>query len=372
MSATISTAPGPAAATLPIIQATLAGTGETGVGTQASAEAGQTGPFTALFQQLLDKQVAADATLNPGVLPAATATDTDPVELTDALQALLPFLEAMGLTQAASDPAVVADENTVEKSIAASPLAGLAAALVQPSANNPAISAAREPARNPGKGLTTGLPNLPAQASAAAEAFGTGARASASAAGEFSAQLATALSGAGERTILHLPGNPGGQPGLHPGQGAAAVPALPVAQTVGAPGWGQELGNRITWMASRMESRADLILTPPQMGRIEVSLTVSGDQASAIFTSANPVVREALEAAMPRLREMLADAGIQLGQAQVGAENARQSAQQEKNGDNFASEPGAATDAGPLQTIANASMAANGLKVGRGLVDVFA
>lgn len=372
MSATISTTPGPAAATLPIIQATLAGTGETGVGTLASVEAGQIGQFTALFQQLLGKQISADATLNSGVLPTATAADTDPVELTDALQAILPFLEAMGLTQAASDPTVVADANFAENSIAPSPLAGLAAALAQPSANNPAISAAKEPARNLGKGLSTGLPNLPAQAAGVAEAAGASARASTSAAGEFSTQLATALSGAGERTILHLPGNPGGQPGLHPGQGAAPVPALPVAQTVGAPGWGQELGNRITWMASRMESRADLILTPPQMGRIEVSLTVSGDQASAIFTSANPVVREALETAMPRLREMLADAGIQLGQAQVGAENARQSAQQEKNGDNFASEPGAAPEAGPLQAIADASMAANGLKVGRGLVDVFA
>jgi flagellar hook-length control protein FliK len=378
MSTTISTAPGPAAATLPIIQATLAATGAADDGVLASSEAGPGEQFTALFQQLLGKQIAADAALNPGVLPTATAADTDPAKLADALQALLPFLEAMGLTQAASDPTVVADENIVGSSIATSPLAGLAAALAQSSANNPAISAAREPTRNLGRGLAAGLPNLSAQAAgvadaaAMADAAGASARTSAAAAGEFSTQLATALSGAGERTILHLPGNPGGQPGLHPGQGAAPVPALPVAQTVGAPGWGQELGNRITWMASRMESRADLILTPPQMGRIEVSLTVLGDQASAIFTSANPVVREALEAAMPRLREMLADAGIQLGQAQVGAENARQSAQQEKNGDNFASEPGAAPEAGPLQAIADASMAANGLKVGRGLVDVFA
>ncbi|MDP1607446.1 MAG: flagellar hook-length control protein FliK [Rhodocyclaceae bacterium] len=342
MSATISTAPGPAAAIAPIVQATLAGIGNPGEldASPALPDAGNRGQFTALFQQLLGKQVAADAALNPGVLPAATAADADPAELTDTLHALLPFLEAAGL--------------------------------VQPAANNPAISAAKEPARNLGNSQAAGFTKLPAQALAAAEAVGNSTRASASAAGEFSAQLTTALTGAGEISILYLPGNPGGQPGLHPGQGAAAVPTLPVAQTVGAPGWGQELGNRITWMASRMESRADLILTPPHMGRIEVSLTVSGDQASAIFTSANPVVREALEAAMPRLREMLADAGIQLGQAQVGAENARQSAQQEKNGDNFASEPGAAHDTGPLQTIANASMAANGLKVGRGLVDVFA
>lgn len=151
------------------------------------------------------------------------------------------------------------------------------------------------------------------------------------------------------------------------------MPVLPVASPVGAPQWNQELGDKIVWMSNRQESRAELVLTPPQMGRVEVSLTVNGDQASAIFTSANPAVRDALEAAMPRLREVMAEAGIQLGQAQVGAENSRQSAQQEKNGDNFASgRHGANTDTALPQTMPGSSLAATDLKVGRGLVDVFA
>jgi flagellar hook-length control protein FliK len=85
-------------------------------------------------------------------------------------------------------------------------------------------------------------------------------------------------------------------------------------------------------------------------------------------------VREALEAALPRLREVLAEAGIQLGQAQVSAENTRQWTQQEKHGENFASDrvremPGhgaiSQASSGSLSTVA-------GLKAGRGLVDVFA
>lgn len=195
--------------------------------------------------------------------------------------------------------------------------------------------------------------------------------------GEFSSLLAAVPGNPGEKPLHQLSANPSGHvPNAishAPTQSSAnPLPVLPVAQTVGAPGWGQDLGNRIVWMASRMESRAELVLTPPQMGRIEVSLTVAGDQANAIFTSANPVVREALEAAMPRLREMLADAGIQLGQAQVGAENARQSAQQEKNGDNFALGQGATPETGPFQAITDMPMTPSGLKMGRGLVDVFA
>jgi flagellar hook-length control protein FliK len=146
--------------------------------------------------------------------------------------------------------------------------------------------------------------------------------------------------------------------------------ALPVPQAVGAPGWDREVGNQVAWLAHQTGGKAELVLTPPQMGRIEVSVSVTGDQANATFISANPVVREALESALPRLREVLAEAGIQLGQAQVGAENMRQSAQQEKNGDNPAADRAPGSIAA-MQAAGHALPAA-GLKIGRGLVDVFA
>jgi flagellar hook-length control protein FliK len=48
-------------------------------------------------------------------------------------------------------------------------------------------------------------------------------------------------------------------------------------------------------------------------------LSVSNDQATAAFSSAAPEVRQALEAAMPKLREMMSDAGIQLASTTVSA-----------------------------------------------------
>lgn len=153
---------------------------------------------------------------------------------------------------------------------------------------------------------------------------------------------------------------------------STAVSPLQITQPVGTSGWSEEVGNRVVWMANRQESRAELVLTPPQMGRVEVSLTISGDQASANFVSANPAVREALEAALPRLREVLADAGIQLGQAQVGAENPGQSARGDKNDDNPAFDRTGPRHAGPLQMTEVGMAPDSGLKSGRGLVDVFA
>ncbi len=126
-------------------------------------------------------------------------------------------------------------------------------------------------------------------------------------------------------------------------------------------------------MASQGRSQAELVLTPPHMGRIEVSLTLNGDQAAASFASANPVVRELLEAALPRLREALADAGIQLGQTQIGANHAHQQTQQEKHGKNPASDPVGDLDTNPtISSIRPGSLPMQaGLKSMRNLVDVF-
>lgn len=94
---------------------------------------------------------------------------------------------------------------------------------------------------------------------------------------------------------------------------------------LGTSQWQQEFTDRIHIMSRHNEGRAELVLTPPQLGRIEVTLNIDGDKASALFVSANPEVRTALEGAMDRLREALASSGIALGQAQVGAESSGQS-----------------------------------------------
>jgi len=110
-----------------------------------------------------------------------------------------------------------------------------------------------------------------------------------------------------------------------------------IVTPVGSQHWEAAIGNSLVVMAGSGQERAELVLTPPQLGRVEVSIAMKGDEASAVFVSASPAVREALENALPRLREVLADAGITLGQAQVGSESPRQAARDGQNGDNPAS-----------------------------------
>ena len=111
----------------------------------------------------------------------------------------------------------------------------------------------------------------------------------------------------------------------NPANGSSSSASLRVDTPLGQAGWQDEMGQKLTWMVGNNRQQADLVLTPPHLGRVEVSLTMNGDQATAIFTSSNPAVREALESSLHRLREVLADAGVSLGQTQVGSESPNQS-----------------------------------------------
>lgn len=159
----------------------------------------------------------------------------------------------------------------------------------------------------------------------------------------------------------------------NPVQAQAAV-VREVASPVASSHWASDIGNQLVWMTDRRESRAELVLNPPQLGRIEVSITLNGDQASASFVSPNPEVRDALQGSLPRLREVLADAGVFLGQANVGAESFKQGGNgAEKGGkspdDSFslATRSLLGFDEGSL-SIATGQITSRG----RGLIDLFA
>ena len=108
---------------------------------------------------------------------------------------------------------------------------------------------------------------------------------------------------------------------------AAAVPTDKLTGRVGTPAWDQQLGQKVVWMAAGGDQSATLTLNPPDLGPLQVVLTVTNDQADAAFMSAQPEVRQALEAAMPRLREMMSDAGIAFGSATVSAGTPEQQGQ---------------------------------------------
>lgn len=119
---------------------------------------------------------------------------------------------------------------------------------------------------------------------------------------------------------LSVVGPPALQPAAFNNVLAATAPAADkLTPQVGTSGWDQAVGQKVVWMAAGAQSSASLTLNPPDLGPLQVALTIVNNQASVSFTAAQPEVRQALEAALPKLREMLGDAGIQMGQASVNA-----------------------------------------------------
>lgn len=96
---------------------------------------------------------------------------------------------------------------------------------------------------------------------------------------------------------------------------------LDVATPVHSPNWSAEVGQRVVWMAKNDVQEAQLSVNPPHLGPIEITLSLKDDNATAHFSSPHAEIRAALEEALPRLREMLAGAGVQLGQSDVGAQS---------------------------------------------------
>lgn len=144
---------------------------------------------------------------------------------------------------------------------------------------------------------------------------------------------------------------------------------LSVAPKVGSAEWGGAVGDKVLWMASQSRQVAELHLNPPNLGPLEVRLTINNDQASAMFVSHHAAVREAIEAALPRLREMLADNGIMLGNTTVGSESfSQQQAFDQRGGGG-----GARSDAemeGVLAKISGSGGPAS--QMHDGMVDIFA
>ena len=84
--------------------------------------------------------------------------------------------------------------------------------------------------------------------------------------------------------------------------------------------WDQALGERIQWMVNQKMQGAQIKLNPAHLGPMEVRIQVQNDQASIQFNSAHSVVREALEAALPRLRDMFEASGVELVNVDVSGQ----------------------------------------------------
>ncbi|WP_334012800.1 flagellar hook-length control protein FliK [Alteromonas sp. S167] len=101
----------------------------------------------------------------------------------------------------------------------------------------------------------------------------------------------------------------------------------------------QQLNEKIRWMVNARNTMAEIRLDPPELGSMQVRVNVSGDAASVSFVVQSQQAKEALAEAMPRLRDMLSEQGIELGDAQVRKDNSSGN----ESGQQFANNSSAST-----------------------------
>jgi len=144
--------------------------------------------------------------------------------------------------------------------------------------------------------------------------------------------------------------------------------ASQVHTSPGQPGWSDALGERVTWMTGNKLQNVELRLNPAELGPVRVQISIDDGNATVNFSAQHPLTRDAIEQALPRLREMLADQGLSLQDANVseGRREDQPGAGRHEDFDRFASggpASGLPTDDSPVPSSTTRPL---------GLVDLFA
>ena len=94
------------------------------------------------------------------------------------------------------------------------------------------------------------------------------------------------------------------------------------------------LQERVSSMLSINNKVAEIRLDPPEMGSMQIRIRSDAEQAQINFVVQNQQAKEALEQSLPRLREMLAQQGIDLGESTISyGEPGGQGAEQNDDND---------------------------------------
>lgn len=102
---------------------------------------------------------------------------------------------------------------------------------------------------------------------------------------------------------------------------------------VGADEWGEKVMGKLAWLTASQMSVAEIHVTPPDLGPLDVRVQVQNDQATVTVHATTPAVREQLELHGHRLRDMLSEQGLSLEGFDVSDSAGRETADQHGDGD---------------------------------------
>ena len=282
---------------------------------QRNADQAAESPSPDDVREMAEQQEASAA----GEDTAVAVKDTNP-DLPDAVQESDPVVLPLTFTelQALVMPAAGQDGQTAAQTAVASGATGSRsqtdlAGIVDGVISNGSKGAQTTPGTTPASLLTDALSAQ--QASDAGRTPDTGNLALAS---RFDSVMANASAGA-QRVATE-----------------AAIPLRAYATSIDVPvghgEWGDRVVGKLSWLTARNMSVAEIHLTPPDMGPMEVKVRVHNDQANITVHAANPMVRDQLELHSHRLRDMLGEQGLSLAQFDVSDSPRQQTGEQAGEG----------------------------------------
>ncbi|HUL82755.1 MAG TPA: flagellar hook-length control protein FliK, partial [Gammaproteobacteria bacterium] len=81
--------------------------------------------------------------------------------------------------------------------------------------------------------------------------------------------------------------------------------------------WHETLANRVQWLVDHDIGEAKIKLNPPELGALDVKISMLDDKTFVQMTAHNASARDELAQGLPRLRELLSASGLELGGATV-------------------------------------------------------
>ncbi len=135
-------------------------------------------------------------------------------------------------------------------------------------------------------------------------------------------------------------------------------------------GWSEAVVDRVMWLSSQNLKSAEIQLDPAELGRMEVRIDMTKDQAQVTFLSPHAGVREALEGQMQRLRDMFSQQGMTMD-VNVSDQSLARGSQGEGSG---ARGQGGGSDSAVAELEAGGVLEIGSNRAGgdRGLVDFYA
>jgi flagellar hook-length control protein FliK len=136
----------------------------------------------------------------------------------------------------------------------------------------------------------------------------------------------TAALGTSAAPVAEAGAAPGGHSALHAATtqhssatAQAAATATPDRAPVDTttPRWQEAFASRVQWLADQKVGEANIRLNPPDLGVVDVKISLVEDRTFVQLTTHTTAARDELAQSLPRLRELFAASGLDLGGASV-------------------------------------------------------